>query len=397
MIRPASVSGDAHVDRYRAELQPLLEEFIGKQSVPGFTIVVVERLRVAYSYSFGVTDSENPKPVTDRSLFHMASVTKPFTATAVMQLAQRRKIDLDAPAAEYLPYFKVYGKHKGVVTARQMLTHTSGLPDVTDYHWGDPHDDDGALERYVRSLRDLQLESRPGTAFRYSNIGYDILGDLVFKASGKTYDDYVYDHILSPLGMTESALLARKVDRGRLVLGHVLDSEGDPTASRVYPYNRAHSPSSGLISSPKDMTRWAVANLNRGELRGKRILRSKTYDAMWKPARELDDAVGGSGTSVGLGWFLKSYRGNLLVTHSGGDTGFLSDLALLPEKGIAVVWMSNCDWIDSGPLNGPVTYAALDVALGLRPQPIRMVRQVRAPRDVQARSTRRIRSERNTK
>lgn len=371
----------AHVNRYESELQPLLEEFIEKQSVPGFTIVVVEGLRVAYSYSFGVTDSENPKPLTNRSLFHMASVSKPFTGTAVMQLAQRRKIILDAPVAEYLPYFKVHGKHKGVVTVRQMLTHTAGLPDVTDYHWGDPHDDDGALERYVRSLRDLRLEFRPGTAFRYSNIGYDILGDLVFKASGKTYDDYVYDHILAPLGMTESSMLVRKVDRRRLVLGHVLDSEGHPDASRVYPYNRAHSPSSGLISNARDMTRWAIANLNRGQLRGRRILRAKTYDAMWQSARELDDLPGGSGTSVGLGWFLKSHRGNSLITHSGGDTGFRSDLALLPVKGIAVVWMSNCDWIDSGPLNGPVTYAALDVALGLKPQPIRIMRnQVRSER-----------------
>jgi CubicO group peptidase (beta-lactamase class C family) len=374
----------AHVNRYRTELQPLLEEFIEQRRVPGFTIVVVEGLRVAYSYSFGVTDSENPKPVTNRSLFHMASVSKPFTGTAVMQLAQRRKIILDAAVAEYLPYFKVHGKHKGVVTVRQMLTHTAGLPEVTDYHWGDPHDDDGALERYVRSLRDLQLEFRPGTAFKYSNIGYDILGELVFKASGKTYDDYVYDHILAPLGMTESTMLARKVDRRRLVLGHVLDSKGHPSASRVYPYNRAHAPSSGLFSNARDMTRWAVANLNRGQLRGRRILRSKTYDAMWESARELDDLEGGPGTSVGLGWFLKNHRGNSLMTHSGGDTGFLSDLALLPEKGIAVVWMSNCDWIDSGPLNGPVTYAALDVALGLKPQPIRVVRK-------------QVRSERNTK
>ncbi len=393
MIRSASVAGGARVNRYETALQPLLEEFIGNQGVPGFTIVVVARLRVAYSYSFGMTDSENPTPVTNRSLFHMASVTKPFTATAVMQLAQRRKIALDAPVAEYLPYFKVHGKYKGAVTVRQMLTHTAGLPDVTDYHWGDPHDDDGALERYVRSLRDLQLEFRPGTAFRYSNIGYDILGDLVFKASGKTYDDYVYDHILAPLGMTESTMLARKVNRRALVLGHVLDSEGDPRASRVYPYNRAHSPSSGLISNAKDMTRWAIANLNRGELRGRRILRSKTYDAMWQSARQLDDLPGGSGTSVGLGWFLKSHRGNLLITHSGGDTGFLSDLALLPEKGIAVVWMSNCDWIDNGPLNGPVTYAALDVALGLKPQPIRSVRS----REKIPHSTGQVRSERNTK
>ena len=97
---PIPSASVAHVNRYKSELQPLLEEFIGKQCVPGFTIVVVEGLRVAYSYSVGVTDLENPKPVTNRSLFHMASVTKPFTGTAVLQLAQRGKIDLDAPAAD---------------------------------------------------------------------------------------------------------------------------------------------------------------------------------------------------------------------------------------------------------------------------------------------------------
>jgi CubicO group peptidase (beta-lactamase class C family) len=376
MSASRTVPGNANVTRYKVELQPLLEDVIRKQCVPGFTIVVLERLRVAYSYSVGWTDSENRKPITNRSLFHMASVTKPFTATAIMQLVERRKIDLDAPAARYLPYFKVRGTDKDVVTVRQMLTHTSGLPDVTDYRWGDPHDDEGALERNIRALGDLQLRFKPGTAFLYSNIGYDMLGDLVSKTSGRTYDDYVCDEILTPLGMRDSTLLFRKVNRRRMVAGNVLGPEGDPMGSTVYPYNRAHSPSSGLISNAMDMTRWALANLNRGRLRGRRILSPETYDAMWKAERELGEVENCLGTSVGLGWFLKSYRGNLVITHSGGDTGFLSDLAMVPERGIAVLWMSNCDWIDSGPLNGPITYAALDVASGVRPQPIRVMRNL---------------------
>jgi len=125
------------------------------------------------------------------------------------------------------------------------------------------------------------------------------------------------------------------------------------------------------------MTHWLLANLNYGKLGQERILDPDAYRLMWAPERELSDEVENcAGISVGIGWFLKHYGGTLMATHSGGDTGFLSDTAILPEKKVAVVWMANCDWIDSGPLNGPITYAALDVALGQKPKPIRVKRSL---------------------
>jgi len=122
-----------------------------------------------------------------------------------------------------------------------------------------------------------------------------------------------------------------------------------------------HSPSSNLHSNVEDMARWALANLNRGELEGTRILREQTYEIMWKPTRKLDD-----GDSVGISWFLGEYRGHKTVSHSGGDTGYSTYLIMLPEKKLAVVLMANCDWLGAG--RAQIAHAALDVALGLKPQ-----------------------------
>ena len=225
------------------------------------------------------------RPVTAETLFHMASITKPFVATSLMQLAERGKADLDAPVAEYLPYFRLKDPRYRSITVRQMLTHTSGMPDVEDYLWDKPEFDDGALKRYVRSLQDKVLLWDPGTKFAYSNMAFEVLGDLVAKVSGMSFEDYVGAHILEPVGMTSSTLLVKETDPARLAAGHTQAKDGAVIPVAHYPYNRSHTPSSNLHSSATDMVRWMLVNLNRGELDGRRILKEATYDVMWKPRR----------------------------------------------------------------------------------------------------------------
>jgi CubicO group peptidase (beta-lactamase class C family) len=140
----------------------------------------------------------------------------------------------------------------------------------------------------------------------------------------------------------------------------VLNASYSPAVSKVFPYNRMHSPSSTLYSNVLDMARWAMANMNRGELDGNRILKVATYDVMWKPAGEQF-------TRVGVSWFLGEHRGHRTVSHGGGDTGFRSNLVMIPDLKIAVVMMSNFDGASS---LGQITPAALDVALGLKPAPL---------------------------
>jgi CubicO group peptidase (beta-lactamase class C family) len=365
-----SVSAQTAPDPYQQKLQPLLEKLLREQKLPGFTLAVVKDDKVVYAAGFGVKNLKRKDDViTTRSLFHMASITKTFVATSIMQLVESGKIDLDSPVVKYLPYFRMADERYKVITVRQMVTHTSGIPDVLDYEWNKPQYDEGALERYVRSLSDVKLEFAPGERFEYSNMAFEILGDVIAKASGESFESYVQNHILTPLGMKDSTLLIKQADPKLLAWGHELDENGNPFPSKVYPYNRIHSPSSDLHSNVLDMTRWAIANMNRGELGGVRVLSASTYDLMWKPSGEF----GGKPSPVGISWFVDDYRGNKMVSHRGGDIGFRTFLAMLPEKKIAVVWMANGEWI---PNADGVTHAALDVALGLEPQPIEGKRSI---------------------
>jgi CubicO group peptidase (beta-lactamase class C family) len=355
-------------DPFATKLQPAIEQFIERQDIPGLAIAVVQNNRVVYAHAFGVKNlTRKDDPITTRSLFHMASITKPFVATSIMQLVENGKIDLDAPVVTYLPYFRMADDRYKTISVRQMVTHTSGMPDVEDYEWGKPQYDDAALERYVRSLSDRRLLFAPGEKFRYSNMAFEILGDVVSKVSGESFDDYVQHQILTPLRMNDSTLLVKQANARLLTWGHELDETEVPFPSKVFPYNRIHSPSSNLHSNVLDMTRWAIANMNHGELDGRRILQASTYDLMWKPVRGLGGPPAPfRPTAVGISWFIGEYRGNTTIGHSGGDTGYSTDLVMLPGKKVAVVWMTNSDWIDG---NG-VSRAAVDVAMGEDPQPI---------------------------
>src|SRR5262249_1167333 len=154
-------------------------------------IGIVAEGRVQYAQGFGSTMmGDDSHPITSRTLFHLGSITKPFVATAVMQLVERNKVDLDAPICTYLPYFILDDSRAESITVRQLLTHTSGMPDVADYGWNRPRYDNNALEHYVRSIRDQTLRWAPGSQFGYSNVAYEVLGDLVAKASNVTFEEY---------------------------------------------------------------------------------------------------------------------------------------------------------------------------------------------------------------
>jgi CubicO group peptidase (beta-lactamase class C family) len=160
-----------NASEYTKHIDSFIDETLREKKIPGVAVGIVEDGRLVYARGFGVMKvGDTSKPVTAETLFHMASVTKPFVATAVMQLVEQDKVDLNAPVTKYLPYFRLKDPRFRFITVRQLLTHTSGMPDVEDYLWDKPEYDDGSLERYVRSLTDKDLRWQPGSQFAYSNM-----------------------------------------------------------------------------------------------------------------------------------------------------------------------------------------------------------------------------------
>jgi CubicO group peptidase (beta-lactamase class C family) len=342
---PVCAQPQPAASRYAELLEPFIEQTLREEKIPGLAIGIVENAKLVYARGFGVMKWGDPaRPVTPDTLFHMASLTKPFVATAIMQLVEQRKVELDAPVTKYVPYFRLKDSRYESMTVREMLTHTSGMPDVHDYRWDKPEYDDGSLERYVRGLHDQELRWQPGSKFAYSNMAFEVLGDLVAKVSGKSFEDYVEASILRPLGMKSSTLLRKRADPAKLAAGHTRAKDKSVKPVAHYPYNRAHTPSSNLHSNVEDMARWMMANLNRGELNGRRILKDSTYDLMWKPAAE----TGRKGYRVGISWFLDETKGTPLVVHYGGDDGFATYIGLCPDRKIGVVYMTNCDHANDG-------------------------------------------------
>jgi len=340
-------------------LAPFIQNVMRSLELPGLAIGIVADNEMVYGKGFGVRSIETREPISATTLFHLASISKPFVATAIVQLVEQGQVHLDAPITTYLPYFKLDDERYREITVRHMLNHVSGMPDVQDYEWDKPQFDEGALERYVRSLSTKKLLSRPGSKYAYSNIAFECLGDVIAKVSGMPFDDYVQERILCPAGMAESSFLKPEHLPENWAVPHVrllanLAWEG-------YPYNRMHGPSSTLHSNALEMCNWAIANLNRGHIGGRQILSPSSYDMLWKPQAET-----GRGGHVGLSWFLGEHRGEKMVEHGGGDIGFRSHLAMLPDKGAAAVVLCN---LIPAPVD-KIAYGLLDILLGHSPEPI---------------------------
>ncbi|MBU5590172.1 serine hydrolase [Clostridium sp. MSJ-4] len=342
------------------DLDRIINEYIKAEFVPGLAVGVVYNNEVIYTKGFGVKNIDTKEPVDENSLFHMASVSKTFVATGIMQLVEQGKINLDKCLIEYLPYFKLKDERYKNITIRQILNHTSGMPDEEDYEWDKPKYDDKALERYVRSVDGRELMWEPGEKFAYSNIAYEILGHVIEKVSGMSFEEYMKENILDVVKMKESNFLKPLVSKDLLTSPHILDVKNGygATVSEVFPYNRAHGPSSTLCSNVVEMCNYAIANINEGRFQGDKILKNTSYSELWREYASTE--WGGYTSKIGLSWFLGQYKGNKVMSHSGMDTGFRSNLIILPERGIAVVVMINAYYIGTKILCTSI----LDILLG---------------------------------
>lgn len=327
--------------RDEALLDSLCEVHLKESKIPGLAIGIASKGQVMYAKGFGVKNIDTKSPVTARSVFHLASISKTFVGTAVGQLVAAGKINLDDPVTQYLPYFKLRDPRYQDITIRHLVTHTAGVPDVMSYGWRNPEHGDDALENYVRTLQKKGINFTPGEKFKYSNNGFEVLGDVIAKASGMSFEAYMKTQILEPLGMNNSSFIKREIPDEIATSPHV--RRVGIKVSKVYPYNREHAPSSTLNSNVEDMLKYALMYLNQGTYEGKMVIDTETYELATTQHWRFNEERG-----VGLSWFIGpgSWRKNdgTRIQHSGQDTGYQSWLGILPEKDWAMIVLYNGDW-----------------------------------------------------
>ena len=356
-------------------LWPLVESLLGSHDMAGLGVAVVREDEIV-ARGFGVRDVGTGVPVTPETMFHLASVSKPFVATAIVSLATgpyagEPALDLDAPIVDWIPELTLADGRAGEVTARRLLSHSSGLPDVADYGWHDPQLGDDALSQFARSLSGWRLKSEPGSVFAYSNAGFELLGLLLSRVTGTTFENAVKQRVLTPLGMENSTFLRGEVPAHLAASPHV----GMPlkVPENAYPYSRRHAPSSTLHSNLVEMCRWMVAHFQPSGVHAPADvvdpegqwarLDAAMLDLMWQPVVPVEGSPWEDGAA--LGWSVGSYRGHRTVSHSGADPGFGSKMVLVPERRVGVVLLANCNTVPTGPLGR----AALDIALANGPVP----------------------------
>jgi CubicO group peptidase (beta-lactamase class C family) len=319
--------------------------------VPGIAYGVVKNGRVLCAKGLGTKGLRTGGDVTVDTNFHTASISKTFVGVSLVQLSLSGKIDLDKPVVDYLPEFKLDDPRYKQITIRHMLKHRSGMPDIDEsddygikgYGWDKPEHDAGALDRYVKSLNNLKLLSDPGSKFAYSNIAYEVLGALIARVSGESFDDYVAAHVLKPAEMATSSFFYPAPGAISQARPHTPGATGQQAERKDYPYNRAHGPSSTLESNVSDMNRWMIAALNRDP----KVLPEEGWDMLWQPGPEAIDIESNGdeapGTRIGLSYYIFAHGDARFVGHTGGDIGFKTAFMMHLESRTGIVILANTD------------------------------------------------------
>ena len=333
-------------EKTQATIENSVRYLMTNSQTPGLAVGILQDGQVVYAQGFGIVRAGTDASVTAQSIFQVMDLTHLFTVTAAMQLVEQNKLDLDAPIVEYLPYFKVADERYTQITMRHLLSDSAGLPTTPeeeptlDWEGKTPQTDDGALERYIRSLSAIELEHAPGTPRPgyMSNMGYDVAGEVIAKVSGEIYEEYMQQHILKPLGMNQSTFYPEQVNPELRVTPHV--SEGmEAVVSELVTTSRERAPSVGLFSNLADLLRWAQANMNRGELDGQRILQASSFDEIWKPQAHLGWDF--DQQDEGLSWILGSHRGYPVSHYWALDVGFHGSCYLVPQENAGAILLGN--------------------------------------------------------
>jgi serine beta-lactamase-like protein LACTB len=316
------------------QLETTIARFMAAHSIPGLSVAVVENGQHEWSAGFGMADLENFVPATSQTLYRLASISKPLTATAAMLLWQKGKLDLDAPVQKYCPRFP----QKDVpITTRELLGHLSGIRfyrsfSEDDPEYGNTRHFDETIQSGFNFFENDPLLAKPGSEFHYSTQGFTVVGCAIEGASGEEYVDYVRENVLLPAGMTHT------VADNRIAI--------IPFRSRFYSKDKSgfvrnadlldssyKIPGGGWLSSVEDMANFEVAMLND------RLVERSTRDLMWTPLKPTDEKP----DTYGLGWDTGKDLGVPDVHHEGRQQGTNTFLMMVPDRHAGIVVLMNLE------------------------------------------------------
>jgi CubicO group peptidase (beta-lactamase class C family) len=375
----AALTGTASAQNSPASLalDASLRGAVERKDVPGVVALITDRERVLYQSAFGVADVATGRPLTSDALFRIASMTKPITAIGVMILVDEGKLAIDDPVERHLPEFRgqklvaertdqtiVLRKPRRPITTRDLLTHTSGLPDRTPLQADIFLRRNRSLAEAVMAYSQMPLEFEPGSSWAYCNMGIDVLGRLIEVASGQSYEEFLRKRVFEPLEMKDTTFYPAREQLERAAepgmkrddkLFPLARSLFDPPVGARYPM-----PCGGLFTSGADLSRLYRMMLGRGALDGVRILSEDSVAAMTK-AQTGDERAGPVATGFGWAVVRAAERANAqLSVGSYGHGGALHTNAWIdPHKGLFTILLIQRQGLSNS--DGEVMKAELQV------------------------------------
>jgi CubicO group peptidase (beta-lactamase class C family) len=348
---------DAHVD-----------SSLDRWAVPGVAVGVVLGGELVWAHASGVRSLNEATPVDRNTVFAIGSATKTFTAAAIQLLADEGRIDVDRAAVEYMPELRLATDDlTEAVTARDLLSHRTGLPPDNLMYWGA----DVGRDELVRRVRFLSPTAPLRRSFQYQNVLYLVAGQLVPAVSRKTWDELVQERLFAPLGMSSSTTSVPAGDVDNVADAHA-SLDGEWHVIDLLDVSNC-GPAGAIHSNVVDMASWMKMLLEGGVYDGRRVLTERAVTDMQAAAIGIPGSGQygmlfplSQGASYGLGWFLHEYRGRRILEHGGSTDGMHSLVFLVPEEGLGVVVLTNA--LAFG-LPHSIAYRVLDTLTGEAPEP----------------------------
>jgi CubicO group peptidase (beta-lactamase class C family) len=317
--------------------QRRLDELSTQHKVPGASLAILDGGEVTAAAS-GVANMGTGVETTTDSVFQIGSITKVWTTTLLMQLADEGKLDLDAPLTDVLPELTLAtSRATSRITTRHLVSHTSGID-------GDVFDDfgrgDDCVARYVAACGRLPLTQPVGATMSYCNAGFVIAGRIVERLSGASWDAALRRGLIEPLGLQRTVTLPEEAIRFRAAYGHI-DADGEQRLAPAWMLPGGAGPAGGIVASAGDVIAFAQLHLRGGlAADGTRLVSADSVAAMQRPEVEVPSYPHGD-RHVGLGWQLHDWDGHRVIGHNGGTIGQYSFLHVLPDRDAAVCLLTN--------------------------------------------------------